>query len=557
MAAGKKQNKKYIFVVGGVMSSVGKGVAAASIGKILQSRGYRVANLKADMYVNVDAGTIRPAEHGEVFVGEDGVEADQDLGNYERFTDQVSTREDYITTGQVYAEVIRRERNLEYGGEDVEVYPDIPKEIIRRIESCQKKNGSEITIIEYGGTVGEYQLFPFLEAARMMKSKNPADVFIVLISYLPTPTLLGEQKSKPTQHAITDLHSVGLNPDFVICRAERPATPDIKRTISNVCSLPIERIISAPDVYSIYDVPVNFEKEKLSETLLNALGLKPGTKDLKDWAALSRKIKKTKREVVIGVVGKYFNYKSVKDTYISVIESINHAAWGLGRKPKMLWLDSERYERDPKLVKELDKVQGIVVPGGFGARGVEGIIQAIQYAREKKIPFFGLCYGMQLATIEFARHAAGLEKANTTEIDAKTPHPVIDFMPEQRENVVTKNYGGTMRLGAYPASLRPGTIAREAYGTPRVSERHRHRYEVNPKYIERLEKKGLVFSGVSPDRRLMEIMELPRLRQGSGGQARPSHPFFLGTQFHPEFKSRPLKPHPLFCEFIKAALKRQ
>ncbi|MCR4328779.1 MAG: CTP synthase [Patescibacteria group bacterium] len=546
MVAKKNVLPKFIFVVGGVMSSVGKGVTAASIGKILQARGYRTANIKADMYVNMDAGTIRPAEHGEVFVGEDGIEADQDLGNYERFTDQISTRENYITTGQVYAEVIRKERNLEYEGEDVEVYPDIPKEIIRRIVSCQKKNNAEITVVEYGGTVGEYQLFPFLEATRMMKSKNPEDVCVVLVSYLPTPALLGEQKSKPTQRAVNDLHSVGLNPDFVICRAERPATSDIKRTISNVCSLPVDRIISAPDVYSIYDVPVSFEKEKLSDTLLFTLGLAPKTKNLKEWTALSKKIKRAKKEVVIGVVGKYFNFKSVKDTYISVIESINHAVWQLGKKPKMLWLDSERYERDPKLLKELDNVQGIVVPGGFGSRGVEGIIAVIKYAREKKIPYFGLCYGMQLATVEFARHVARLEGANTTEINPKTPHPVIDFMVEQKANVTEKKYGGTMRLGAYPASLKKGTIAREAYGVPRISERHRHRYEVNPKYIERMEKKGLVFSGISPDRRLMEIVELPK----------DKHPFFVGVQFHPEFKSRPLKPHPLFREFIKATLKQ-
>src|ERR1035437_1216899 len=292
-----KKNPKYIFVVGGVMSSVGKGIAVSSIGKILQSRGYKVAIMKADMYVNIDAGTIRPAEHGEVFVGEDGVEADQDLGNYERFTNQVSTHDNYITTGQIYAEVIRRERNLEYGGEDVEVYPDIPKEIIRRIESCQKKNQSEITIIEYGGTVGEYQLLPFLEATRMMKAKNPADVFLVLVSYLPMPVLLGEQKSKPTQHAITDLYSVGLNPDFVICRSENPATLDIKKTISNVCSLPIERIISAPDVYSIYDVPVNLENENLGAVLLKTLGLPQRHKDLSDWTALANKIKKIEKRV--------------------------------------------------------------------------------------------------------------------------------------------------------------------------------------------------------------------------------------------------------------------
>ena len=315
----KKENCKYIFIVGGVMSSVGKGVTSASIGRILKSRGCSVVNIKADMYVNLDAGTIRPAEHGEVFVGEDGVEADQDLGNYERFVGQISTRENYITTGQIYAEVIKRERNLEYGGEDVEVYPDIPKEIIRRIESCQKKNKSEVTIIEYGGTVGEYQLLPFLEATRMMKSKNPKDVFVVLVSYLPTPALLGEQKSKPTQRAINDLHSMGLNPDFVICRSERPATIDIKQTISNVCSLPVERIISAPDVYSIYDVPVNFEKENLGATLLKVMSLPSHQKDMKEWTELAGKIKKIERRINIGIVGKYFNFKSCKDTYISVI----------------------------------------------------------------------------------------------------------------------------------------------------------------------------------------------------------------------------------------------
>src|SRR3972149_7983228 len=339
----KKNNCKYIFVVGGVMSSVGKGIAAASIGKILQSRGYKVANLKADMYVNIDAGTIRPAEHGEVFVGEDGIEADQDLGNYERFTDQTSTRENYITTGQIYAEVIRRERNLEYEGEDVEVYPDIPKEIIRRIEVCQKKSEAEIMVIEYGGTVGEYQLLPFLEAARMMESKKQREVFVVLISYLPTPALLGEQKSKPTQHAVTDLYSVGLNPDFVICRSERPATDDIKRTISNVCSLPIERIISAPDIYSIYDVPVNFEKENFGAILLKTIGLPTRKKDLADWTALAAKIETINKEVKIGIVGKYFNFKSCKDTYIYWILGSCRLSCFRWRGCWQCWLDSEKY----------------------------------------------------------------------------------------------------------------------------------------------------------------------------------------------------------------------
>lgn len=542
----KKQDCKYIFVVGGVMSSVGKGIAASSIGKILQSRGYRVANLKADMYVNIDAGTIRPAEHGEVFVGDDGVEADQDLGNYERFTNQISTRENYITTGQIYAEVIRRERNLEYEGEDVEVYPDIPKEIIRRIKACQEKNKSEITIIEYGGTVGEYQLLPFLEAIRMMKSKNPADVFIVLTSYLPTPSLLGEQKSKPTQRAINDLHSMGLNPDFVLCRADHPATPDIKRTISNVCSLPVERIISAPDVYSIYDVPVNFEKENFGETLLKTIGLAPRNKDMADWTAFANKIKKIKKEVRIGIVGKYFNFKSCKDTYISVIESINHASWNLGYKPDIIWLDSEKYEKDEKKLKELDSLDGIIVPGGFGKRGTEGMIKAADYTRRKKIPYFGLCLGMQIMTIAYAREMAGLKGANSVELDSSTPYPVIATMQDQVEKIKNKNYGGTMRLGAYPALLKEGTVAAKAYGAKKISERHRHRYEVNNVYIKSLEKGGLVFSGISPDGNLMEIAELPKEK----------HPFYLGTQFHPEFLGRPLAPHPLFTAFIKACVKQ-
>ncbi|MEK7471047.1 MAG: CTP synthase [Patescibacteria group bacterium] len=543
----QKKETKYIFVVGGVMSSVGKGIAASSIGKILQSRGYNVANMKADMYVNIDAGTIRPAEHGEVFVGEDGIEADQDLGNYERFTNQISTRENYITTGQIYAEVIKRERNLEYGGEDVEVYPDIPKEIIRRIEACQEKNKSEITIIEYGGTVGEYQLLPFLEATRMMKSKNPSDVFVVLISYLPTPTLLGEQKSKPTQHAITDLYSMGLNPDFVICRADQPATPDIKQTISNVCSLPIERIISAPDVYSIYDVPINFEKENFGSILLKTIGLSPRQKDLSDWMALADKIKKIKKEIRIGIVGKYFNFKSCKDTYISVIESINHATWALDFKPNIVWLDSEKYENNVNLLGELDKLDGIVIPGGFGNRGVEGMILAADYARRKKIPYFGLCLGMQILIISYARNVLKFNDANSTEMNPNTMYPVIATMTDQVEKIKNKNYGGSMRLGAYDCVLTKDTIAFGSYKAYKISERHRHRYEVNIKYIAELEKAGLVFSGKSPDGVLMEIAELPK----------KIHPFYLGTQFHPEFKSRPLAPHPLFSAFIKACINKR
>lgn len=529
------------------MSSVGKGVAAASIGKILQSRGYKTANLKADMYINIDAGTIRPAEHGEVFVGEDGIEADQDLGNYERFTDQKSTRLNYITTGQIYAEVIRRERNLEYDGEDVEVYPDIPKEIIRRIKECAEKTKVDILITEFGGTIGEYQLLPFLEATRMLKSKNPENVFVILVSYLPVPKLLGEQKSKPTQRAVLDLYSTGLYPDFVLCRSDRPVAPDIRRTVSKVCSLPEERIISAPDIYSIYDVPVNFEKEHFGDTLLKAIGLPPRRRDLSDWTALSRKIRRLRKTVRIGIVGKYFNFKSCKDTYISVIESINHAAWAMGYKPEILWLDAEKYEKDKKALRELDALGGIIVPGGFGKRGTEGMILAADYARRRKIPYFGLCLGMQILTVSYARNLLGLGRANSTEFDPKTPDPVIATMKDQVEKIKRKNYGGTMRLGAYPALLKKGTVAASAYGAARISERHRHRYEVNSKYIERLEKAGLVFSGISPDGTLMEIAELPK----------KIHPFYLGTQFHPEFLSRPLAPHPLFLAFLKATLTRK
>jgi len=538
-------NTKYIFVVGGVMSSVGKGVAAASVGKILQSKGYRVANIKADMYVNIDAGTIRPAEHGEVFVGEDGIEADQDLGNYERFIDQVCTRDNYITTGQVYQEVIRRERNLEFKGEDVEVVPDIPKEIIRRIKKCGEKNKAEIVITEFGGTVGEYQVLLFLEAARMLKAKHPEDVYTIMVSYLPTPSLIGEQKSKPTQYAIRTLNSAGIQPDFILCRADKPVVANVKNTISTVCSLPKERIISAPDVYSIYDIPVNFEKENFGNEVLKTMGLKVRGKNMQDWKRFANKIRKIKKEVTIGIVGKYFNFKSCKDTYISVIESINHAAWHHNVKPNILWIDCEKYEKDKKKLKELDKLDGMIVPGGFGKRGTEGMVLAAEYARKNKIPYFGLCLGMQILTISFARHVLGLRDANSTELDAKTKHPVIHTMEDQIEKIKNKDYGATMRLGAYAAKLNKNSLAYKAYGQGRISERHRHRYEFNNDYLKELEKSGLRIAGINPQRKLVEIVEVE------------DHPFMIGVQFHPEFKSRPLKPHPLFRDFIKASLKNR
>jgi len=538
-------SSKYIFIVGGVMSSVGKGVAAASIGKILQSKGYHVSNIKADMYVNVDAGTIRPAEHGEVFVGEDGVEADQDLGNYERFTNQVCTLDNYITTGQVYQEVIKRERNLEYGGEDVEVVPDIPKEIIRRIKKCQRKNKSDITIIEIGGTVGEYQVLLFLEAARMMKAMMPEDVHTIMVSYLPTPKLLGEQKSKPTQYAIRTLNSAGIQPDFILCRADKLINKGIKETISNVCSLSKERIISAPDVYSIYDIPVNFEKENFGDIILKAIGLKPKKNNMQDWRKLASKIKKIRKEITIAVVGKYFNSKSARDTYISVIESINHACWNQNFKPNILWLDSEKYENDKKELRELDRVAGIIVPGGFGKRGTEGMILVANYARKKKIPYFGLCLGMQIMTIEFARNVLKLKEANSTELKPNTKHPVICTMEDQRDKIKNKQYGGTMRLGVYPAELNRKSLSFKAYQTDKISERHRHRYEFNNLYKKEFINNGMIVAGINPLRDLVEILEIV------------DHPFMVGVQFHPEFQSKPLKPHPLFKEFVKVCLKKQ
>ena len=539
-----KIKTKYIFIVGGVMSSVGKGVASASIGRILKSRGYNVSNIKADMYVNVDAGTIRPAEHGEVFVGEDGIEADQDLGNYERFTGQVCTSDNYITTGQVYQEVIRKERNLEYKGEDVEVVPDIPNEIIKRVKQCQKKNKSDIVITEFGGTVGEYQLVLFLEAARMMKNKDPENVFFILVSYLPTPRLLGEQKSKPTQYAIRTLNSAGIMPDFIICRSADKVTNDIKKTISTVCSLEKEKIISSPDLYSIYDVPVNFEKENFSNILLDSIGLqkrKPDN-DMNEWISLSKKIKKINKKITIGIVGKYFNFKSCRDTYISVIESINHASWLKNLKPEILWLDSEKYEKDKKLLKELDQVNGIIVPGGFGIRGTEGMILAAEYARKNKIPYFGLCLGMQILTISFARYVLSLKDANSSELNPETKHPVINIMVDQKEKIKNNDYGASMRLGKYKAKLNKDSLAYKAYKTQFIQERHRHRYEFNNDYLDKFEKNGLRIAGINLKRNLVEIVEVE------------DHPWMVGVQFHPEFKSCPLKGHPLFNDFIKASI---
>ncbi len=540
---------KYIFVVGGVMSGVGKGVAASSIAKIMQSRGLEVTSIKIDPYVNVDAGTMNPTEHGEVFVLDDGTECDQDMGNYERFLDRDLSGANYMTTGSIYKTVIERERSMGYGGRSVSVVPYIPMEVMDRIDRAANMAKADVVITEVGGTAGEYENILFLEAIRMVKFKHPKDVLVVLVSHLPIMNDENELKTKPTQHAVRALNATGLQPDIILARAKFPLDEKRKEKIAFNCNLEAEDVISAPDVSSIYDIPVNFENDNLGNLILTKLGMRPRAKDMKEWRAFAAKFHDAKEAVRIGIVGKYFSSGTfvLADSYLSVIEAVKHAAAAAGVRPEIAWLDAGRFENGAaEDLAELDRYDGIIVPGGFGSRGVEGKLAAIQYCRENRIPYFGLCYGMQLATVEFARNVLKMKGANTTEIDPKTKYPVIDILPEQKKLMAERNYGGTMRLGAYPAVLKNGTIVQRAYGKGKISERHRHRYEVNPVFVKRLARGGLVFSGQSPSRRLMEVAELPR----------DAHPFFVGTQFHPELKSRPLNPHPLFKAFISAAKER-
>ncbi|MDD5013434.1 MAG: CTP synthase [Candidatus Pacebacteria bacterium] len=537
---------QYIFVGGGVMSSVGKGAATASIGKLLQGMGFKVTALKIDPYINVDAGTMNPIEHGEVFVTDDGTECDQDLGNYERFLNIDLSTENYITTGRVYQSVIQKERNLEFKGKCVEVVPDIPNEVINRIEKVAKKTKADFVMIEIGGTVGEYQNLLFLEAARMMKLKNPKKTLFVLVTYLPTIKTIGEMKTKPTQTSARLLNEAGIQPDFILGRASVPLDEPRKRKISIFCNLDPKDVISAPDVESIYEIALSFQKEGLGERILKKTGTKQKNKDLKEWQKLVNTIKRKKEPVKIGIVGKYFETGSfsLMDSYISVIEAVKHAAWSQNKHPEIHWLSAQKLEKDPQALKELKEYDGVIVPGGFGTRGTEGKIKTIEYLRKNKIPFLGLCLGMQLATIEFARNICGLKKATSTEFEPNSSEPVIDFMPEQKELIKNKKYGATMRLGAWDCKLMPKTNAFKAYKENLVSERHRHRYELNNDYRDLLTSKGLIVSGINPEKDLAEIVELK------------DHPFFVAVQFHPELKSRPLKPHPLFKEFIKASVKK-
>lgn len=547
-----KENTKYIFVVGGVISGVGKGITSSSIGLILKNRGLRVTALKADPYINVDAGTMNPTEHGEVFVLKDGNETDQDMGNYERFLEVDLTRINYMTTGLVYQTVINKERNLEYKGKCVEVVPHIPLEVISRIKEAGKIAKADVVITEIGGTIGEYQNMLFLEAARMLKMEHPNDVSFVMVSYLPTPSKIGEMKTKPTQHAARLLNSSGIQADILIARARTSLDDKRKEKLSWSCSIPASNIISAPDVESIYDIPLNFEKEKLSDKLCEMLGMTCKIPDRKAWGAWSkfaRHAHNGKQIIKIAMIGKYFDTGDfvLSDSYLSVIEALKYSSYGVNRKPIISWLNAVDFEKNPQKLKELKKYDGIVVPGGFGARGVEGKLKVVGYARKNKIPYLGLCYGMQMMVIEYARNVLGLKDANTREVNPKSKNIVIDVMESQKDVLDKKSYGGTMRLGEYKAVLRDGSLARSAYGKKDVLERHRHRYEVNPIYIAQIEKSGLVFSGRSPDGTLMEIAELPK----------KEHPFFLGTQFHPEFLARPLSPHPLFTAFIRACINKK
>jgi len=534
------------------MSGVGKGVASSSIGKILQGKGFKVTAIKIDPYINVDAGTMNPTEHGEVFVTEDGDETDQDIGNYERFLNVDILSGNYMTTGRVYQTVINKERNLEYKGKCVEVVPHIPEEVIRRIKVAGKRAKADFVIVEVGGTVGEYQNILFLEAARMMHLRHPNQVAFVLVSYLPVPSKVGEMKTKPTQYAVMTLNSAGIQPDFILCRSDREIDEVRRKKIATFCNIDKNNIISAPDVNNIYEIPINFEKENFGAKILKKFGLNNRKKDLKEWTKFVNIANdKSLKKVKIGIVGKYFSTGDfiLSDSYLSVIEAVKHATWNLKLQPEIEWIDAGQFEDKGMTTKTmsimLNKFNGIIVPGGFGSRGIEGKIRVIKYCRENKIPYLGICYGMQLAVIEFARSVCSIKNANTREIDTNGKSLVIDIMDTQKKNLMDKNYGGTMRLGVYPCVLKNGTISRRAYGGRKILERHRHRYEFSNEFRALFENKGLILAGTSPDETLVEIVELPV----------DKHPFFVGVQFHPEFKSRPLNPHPLFKAFIKASLK--
>ncbi|MGZ6974318.1 MAG: CTP synthase [Acidimicrobiia bacterium] len=530
---------KHIFVTGGVASSLGKGLTASSLGRLLKSRGLRVTLQKLDPYINVDPGTMNPFQHGEVFVTDDGGETDLDLGHYERFVDVPLNRKSNATTGSIYQSVLAKERHGAYLGETVQVIPHITNEIKDRIVSLAAED-VDVVITEVGGTVGDIEILPFLEAIRQFrKDVGRENVFYIHVTLVPFIGPSGEQKTKPTQHSVTELRSRDIQPDAIVCRSDRPIPTRLKEKISQLCDVPEEGIVSAVDADTLYEIPLVLHDEGLDDYVCRVLHLEEHEPDLTEWKALVDRVRSADFDVRIGLVGKYIN---LPDAYLSVAEALRHGGYACGARVQIDWIASDDTEG---LLAEgrLRDLDGIVIPGGFGFRGIEGKIAAAGFARLQDVPFLGLCLGLHCATIEFARDACGLAGANSSEFDPHSPHPVIDLMDEQRE-IVDK--GGTMRLGAYPAKLLPGSIVRAAYGEEVVYERHRHRYEVNNNYRRRLEESGLVCSGTSPDDRLVEFIELPT----------SMHPFFVATQAHPEFKSRPDRPHPLFAAFVLAAKSR-
>jgi CTP synthase len=536
----------YIIVTGGVVSGLGKGITTASIGKILKLHGYEVTAIKIDPYINCDAGTLRPTEHGEVWVTEDGGEIDQDLGHYERFLDVNIPKCQNITTGQVYGAVIEKERKGKYLGKTVQPIPHVTDEIKRRIRKTSENQRLDFIIVEIGGTVGDYENVLFLEAVRQMKHEGDR-VLYVHVTYVPVLDSLGEAKTKPTQHSVKLLRGIGIQPDFIVTRTEKQLDQVRREKIALFCNVHEDDVISDSDIDNVYAVPLLFEEQFLSKKILRKIRLRKDNNELKIWKDYISNIRNLENSINIGIVGKYFDIGSsqLSDSYISVIEAVKHASWNNNFNPNIKWIDSKIFEKNPEKISNLKSIDGIIVPGGFGLSGIEGKIKTIQYSRENDIPFLGLCLGMQLAVVEYAQNVCKLKDAHTSEVNKNTPYPVIDFIPGQVKILRDSRYGGSMRLGAYPAILKKGSIVNQLYNKNKIFERHRHRYEVNPDYVDILEKNGLVFSGWSPDGILMEFMELS------------NHSYFIGTQAHPEFKSRPMKPAPLFDGLIKAIIKKK
>ena len=538
----KEKSLKYIFVSGGVISGIGKGTTVAAIALLLKNSGYKVVPIKFENYLNIDAGTINPIEHGDPFLCEDGTEADMDIGTYEKFLNEDMGRDNFVTAGQIYKTVIDKERSFEFEGEDVEAIPYITNEIIKRIDTLASKKNADIVIIELGGTAGEYQNVMYYEASRILTVKKPGDVIHIHVSYVPTPEHLGEPKTKPTQLSVRMLNSMGIQPDFIITRSEKYLDQRRRDRLALFCNMQKEDIISSPDVSSVYEIPLVLEKQNLNGLILNKLKLPARRSKLNEWKKLIESIKSAKKEVNIAIVGKYFGTGEyqLRDSYAALFDAIDHAAWKLGLNAKTNWIDAEKVEKEGAQI--IGNPQGIIVPIGWGVRGAEGMIKAASYAREKKIPYLGLCYGMQLACVSYARDVLGITSADTMENNPKTSHPVIHLMPAQEKFMKKRSYGGTMRLGGWKAKIKKGTLAYDIYKSELKSERHRHRYEFNDKYARNFEEKGLIISARSLDEGLAEIIELPK----------SIHPFYFGTQGHPEYKSRPLSPHPIFVSFIKA-----